>query len=60
MTMMLSWHAPAGAGSAYDLAVDDGGYGLDATFHGATGYQRAEHHEAISSVAESPTTFVGS
>lgn len=26
--------------------VDDGRYGLDATFQGATGYQRAEHHES--------------
>jgi hypothetical protein len=25
--------------------VDDGRYGLDATFQGASGYQRAEHHE---------------
>jgi hypothetical protein len=24
--------------------VDDGRYGLDATFQGATGYDRAEHH----------------
>jgi hypothetical protein len=26
--------------------VDDGRYGLDATFHGASGYERAEHHQA--------------
>lgn len=26
--------------------VDDGRYGLDATFQGASGYQRAEHHQA--------------
>jgi hypothetical protein len=26
--------------------VDDGRYGLDATFQGATGYQRARQHEA--------------
>jgi hypothetical protein len=25
--------------------VDDGRYGLDATFQGASGYQRAEHHQ---------------
>lgn len=24
--------------------MDDGRYGLDATFAGATGYERAEHH----------------
>jgi hypothetical protein len=26
--------------------VDDGRYGLDATFQGASGYERAEHHQA--------------
>lgn len=26
--------------------VEDGSYGLDATFQGATGYERAESHEA--------------
>jgi hypothetical protein len=26
--------------------VDDGRYGLDATFHGASGYERAEHHQS--------------
>ena len=26
--------------------VDDGRYGLDATFQGATGYKRAQQHEA--------------
>jgi hypothetical protein len=26
--------------------VDDGRYGLDATFQGASGYERAEQHEA--------------
>jgi hypothetical protein len=26
--------------------VDDGRYGLDATFQGASGYLRAEHHQA--------------
>jgi hypothetical protein len=24
--------------------IDDGRYGLDATFQGASGYERAEHH----------------
>jgi hypothetical protein len=27
--------------------VDDGRYGLDATFQGASGYERAEHHVAL-------------
>ena len=26
--------------------VDDGRYGLDATFHGASGYQRAREHQS--------------
>jgi hypothetical protein len=26
--------------------VDDGRYGLDATFHGGSGYQRAQQHQA--------------
>ncbi len=26
--------------------VDDGRYGLDATFHGASGYQRARRHQS--------------
>ena len=26
--------------------VDDGRYGLDATFQGASGYERAEHHRS--------------
>ncbi len=26
--------------------VDDGRYGLDATFQGVSGYERAEHHRA--------------
>jgi hypothetical protein len=25
--------------------VDDGRYGLDATFQGASGYERAQHHQ---------------
>jgi hypothetical protein len=25
--------------------MDDGRYGLDATFQGASGYERAQHHE---------------
>jgi uncharacterized protein YfiM (DUF2279 family) len=27
--------------------MDDGSYGLDATFQGASGYERAEEHEAL-------------
>jgi hypothetical protein len=26
--------------------VDDGRYGIDATFQGVSGYERAEHHQA--------------
>jgi len=26
--------------------VDDGRYGLDATFHGSSGYERAQRHQA--------------
>ena len=41
---------PAKAGPVPDrLAiwpVDDGRYGLDATFQGVSGFERAEHHEA--------------
>jgi hypothetical protein len=41
---------PAKAGPVPDRLtiwpVDDGRYGLDATFHGASGLQRAEHHVA--------------
>jgi hypothetical protein len=40
---------PAVAGSVPDrltiCRVDDGRYGLDATFQGASGYDRAEHHQ---------------
>jgi hypothetical protein len=39
---------PAHAGPVPDRLsiwpVDDGRYGLDATFHGATGYERARQH----------------
>lgn len=41
---------PAKAGPVPDRLtiwpVDDGRYGLDATFQGASGYERAEHHQA--------------
>lgn len=39
---------PAKAGPVPDRVtiwpIDDGRYGLDATFHGASGYERAEYH----------------
>jgi hypothetical protein len=37
--------------------VDDGRYGLDATFEGATGYQRAQQHEAELEQDQVPHTF---
>jgi hypothetical protein len=41
-------HLPSVAGPVPDRLtiwpVDDGRYGLDATFQGASGYERAEHH----------------
>lgn len=37
--------------------VDDGRYGLDATFHGASGYQRAEHHRDELTRLEVPHSF---
>ncbi len=43
-------HLPAKAGPVPDRLtiwpVDDGRYGLDATFQGVSGYERAEHHHA--------------
>ena len=43
-------HLPVKAGPVPDRIaiwpVDDGRYGLDATFQGASGYERAEYHEA--------------
>ena len=48
--MSLEAQLPAQAGPVPDRLtiwpMDDGRYGLDATFQGATGYQRAEHHRA--------------
>lgn len=47
--MSRSTSLPAVAGPVPDRLtmwpVDDGRYGLDATFQGATGYVRAEHHQ---------------
>jgi hypothetical protein len=41
---------PARAGPVPDRLtiwpVDDGRYGLDATFHGSSGYQRAQQHQS--------------
>jgi hypothetical protein len=41
-------HLPAKAGPVADRLtiwpVDDGRYGLDATFQGVSGFERAEHH----------------
>jgi hypothetical protein len=37
--------------------VDDGRYGLDATFQGASGYRRAEHHQAELTRCQVPHTF---
>jgi hypothetical protein len=43
-------HLPVKAGPVPDRLtiwpVDDGRYGLDATFQGASGYERAENHQA--------------
>src|ERR1700691_5115774 len=37
--------------------VDDGRYGLDATFHGASGYQRARQHQTELESEGGPHTF---
>jgi hypothetical protein len=37
--------------------VDDGRDGLDATFHGASGYDRAEHHRHVLADRDVPHTF---
>ena len=37
--------------------VDDGRYGLDATFQGASGYERAEHHRANLETQKVPHSF---
>jgi hypothetical protein len=37
--------------------VDDGRYGLDATFQAASGYERAEHHQADLSRLGVPHSF---
>jgi len=54
-------HLPVVAGPVPDRLtiwpVDDGRYGLDATFQGATGYKRAQQHQAELERAEVPHTF---
>jgi hypothetical protein len=37
--------------------VDDGRYGLDATFQGASGYERAEHHQQQLANRDVPHNF---
>jgi hypothetical protein len=37
--------------------IDDGSYGLDATFQGASGYERAEHHVAGLRESNVPHSF---
>jgi hypothetical protein len=37
--------------------IDDGRYGLDATFQGASGYERAEHHRAELTARGVPHNF---
>ena len=48
-SMSSSERLPVKAGPVPDKLtiwpVDDGRYGLDATFQGASGYERAEHHQ---------------
>jgi hypothetical protein len=37
--------------------IDDGRYGLDATFQGETGYERAQRHRAQLDADQVPHTF---
>ena len=37
--------------------IDDGRYGLDATFHGGTGYERALQHRVLLEADRVPHTF---
>lgn len=37
--------------------VDDGRYGLDATFHGSSGFERARMHQALLEQDGVPHTF---
>lgn len=60
--MSPSGALPAKAGPVPDRLtiwpVDDGRYGLDATFQGASGYQRAGHHEQELSRRGVPYRFI--
>ena len=52
---------PAKAGPVPDRLtiwpVDDGRYGLDATFQGASGFERADHHREELSRRDVPHSF---
>ncbi len=37
--------------------IDDGRYGLDATFHGGTGYERAQRHREHREIDAVPHSF---
>jgi hypothetical protein len=54
-------HLPTKAGPVPDRLtiwpVDDGRYGLDATFQGVSGYERAEHHRRELAVGHVPHSF---
>lgn len=62
----MSWHMeaanlPVQAGPVPDRMtiwpIDDGRYGLDATFQGASGYERAELHAQALEQRRVPHTF---
>jgi hypothetical protein len=59
--LVSSKNLPVKAGPVPDRLtiwpVDDGRYGLDATFQGASGYERAEHHEIDLKDLGMPHTF---
>ncbi len=59
--MADSEHLPIKSGPVPDRLtiwpVDDGRYGLDATFQGASGYERAEHHTRELERLDVPHTF---
>ena len=59
--MSVTERLPVKAGPVPDKLtiwpVDDGRYGLDATFQGASGYERAEHHQQELQRRGVPHTF---
>jgi hypothetical protein len=59
--VMNAAHLPATAGPVPDRLtvwpVDDGRYGLDATFQGASGLERAEHHRRELRERDVPHSF---